>query len=246
MGNPTDSERPAGQEAFVVSLRAAAPAMPVIRANEKYAGSPFLLVEGTARIIGWQWSPASKGGPQFVIAARTAMGGVKVQERFPLTEPGWANAWRSLSKDPVAAHKAAAKLAARAVEDAEPGRPADPLPEPMLIVTTNEVPGHRITQLHGDVFGLTVRAGNYFSNFGASFRTITGGEVAGYTNLLIDSRSQARERMWREARSRGANAIVAMRFDCNELGGIMSEVVAYGTAVTVEPLDAAPAPDDLP
>jgi uncharacterized protein YbjQ (UPF0145 family) len=61
-----------------------------------------------------------------------------------------------------------------------------------------------------------------------------GGEVAGYTKLLIDSRNEARERMWREARSRGANAIVAMRFDCNEIGDIMSEVAAYGTAVTVE------------
>ena len=80
-------------------------------------------------------------------------------------------------------------------------------------------------------------ARNYFSNIGASFRTIAGGEVAGYTKLLTDTRNQARERMWREARGRGANAIVAMRFDCNEIGDIMSEVVAYGTAVTVEPLD---------
>jgi len=106
--------------------------------------------------------------------------------------------------------------------------------QPVLIVTTNEIPGYRIIQVHGDVFGLIVRARNYFSNLGAQFRTLAGGEVAGYTKLLTDSRNEARERMWREARARGANAIVAMRFDCNEIGDIMSEVAAYGTAVTVE------------
>lgn len=112
---------------------------------------------------------------------------------------------------------------------------------PVLIVTTNEVPGYRITQVHGDVFGLIVRARNYFSNVGAQLRTLAGGEVAGYTKLLTDSRNQARERMWREARARGANAVVAMRFDCNEIGDIMSEVAAYGTAVSVEPLEGNPA-----
>jgi uncharacterized protein YbjQ (UPF0145 family) len=120
---------------------------------------------------------------------------------------------------------------------------ARPAPErdtqPVLIVTTNEIPGHQIVRVHGDVFGLIVRARNYFSNLGAQFRTLAGGEVAGYTKLLIDSRNEARERMWREARARGANAVIAMRFDCNEIAGIMSEVVAYGTAVTVEPAIAA-------
>ena len=110
--------------------------------------------------------------------------------------------------------------------------------QPVLIVTTNEIPGYRITQVHGDVFGLIVRARNYFSNLGAQFRTLSGGEVAGYTKLLTDSRNQARERMWREARARGANAVVGMRFDCNEIGDIMSEIAAYGTAVTVEPVVA--------
>ncbi|HEY1823598.1 MAG TPA: YbjQ family protein [Trebonia sp.] len=107
--------------------------------------------------------------------------------------------------------------------------------EPMLIVTTNEIPGFRITQVHGDVFGLTVRSRSYFSNLGAQITSVVGGEVPGYTKLLTDSRNQARERMWREARARGANAVVAMRFDCNELSGVMSEIAAYGTAVTVEP-----------
>jgi uncharacterized protein YbjQ (UPF0145 family) len=103
-------------------------------------------------------------------------------------------------------------------------------------VTTDEIPGYQITRVHGDVFGLMVRARHYFSNLGAQFRTISGGEVAGYTRLLADSRNEARMRMWREARARGANAIVGMRFDCNEIGDIMSEVAAYGTAVTAEPI----------
>ena len=116
--------------------------------------------------------------------------------------------------------------------------PQEPDTTPVLIVTTNDVPGHRITSVHGDVFGLVVRARNVFSNIGASMRTLVGGEVGGYTALLTDSRNQARERMWREALARGANAVVAMRFDCNEIGDIMSEIVAYGTAVTVEAIDA--------
>jgi uncharacterized protein YbjQ (UPF0145 family) len=113
--------------------------------------------------------------------------------------------------------------------------PFAPDSQPVLIVTTNEVPGYRIVQVHGDVFGLVVRTRNYFSNLGAQLRTLAGGEVAGYTKLLTDSRNQARMRMWHEARATGANAVVAMRFDCNEIGDIMSEVAAYGTAVTVVP-----------
>ncbi len=113
--------------------------------------------------------------------------------------------------------------------------------QPMLIVTTNEIPGYQITAVHGDVFGLVVRARNVFSNMGAQLRTVVGGEVGGYTRMLIDSRNQARQRMWSEARSRGANAVVGMRFDCNEIGDIMSEVAAYGTAVTVEQVTARPA-----
>jgi len=72
---------------------------------------------------------------------------------------------------------------------------APPRGEPMLIVTMNEVPGCRITHVHGDVFGLVVRARSYLSNLGASLRTLAGGEVGGYTKLLTDSRNQARTRM---------------------------------------------------
>jgi uncharacterized protein YbjQ (UPF0145 family) len=84
---------------------------------------------------------------------------------------------------------------------------------------------------------------SFFSNLGASFRTLAGGEVAGYTKLLTDSLNQARERMWRQARAHGANAVVAMRFDCNEIGDTMSEVAAYGTAGRLEHLPARPCQD---
>lgn len=108
-------------------------------------------------------------------------------------------------------------------------------PQQMLIVTTDEIPGYRITRVHGDVFGLTVRAPAPFSGFAAGMRAAFGAaEMSGYTGLLIDSRNQARERMWAEARARGANAIVGMRFDCNAIAGSFTEVAAYGTAVTAE------------
>jgi uncharacterized protein YbjQ (UPF0145 family) len=211
------------------------PAMPVIREHERLLGVPHPLTHGTPRVIGWQFDPPASGGPHFVIIAGSVMGGLRVLERFPLTEEGWRDAWQSLSRDPRAARDAAAALADRAGADAAADtRQAERDSQPMLIVTTNEVPGYRITEVHGDVFGLIVRARNIFSNLGASFRTVAGGEVAGYTKLLTDGRNQARERMWREARGRGANAVVAMRFDCNEIGDLMSEIVAYGTAVTVE------------
>lgn len=103
----------------------------------------------------------------------------------------------------------------------------------VLVSTMNDLPGYEVTAVHGEVCGLIVRARNLFSNMGAGFRTIFGGEARGYTDLLMDSRNQAIERMREAARQRGANAILAMRFDCNEIAEIMSEVAAYGTAVTV-------------
>jgi uncharacterized protein YbjQ (UPF0145 family) len=111
-----------------------------------------------------------------------------------------------------------------------------------LIVTMNDVPGYRITKVHGDVFGLVVNSRDYFANLGARFRTIVGGEVRGYTELLIRSRNEARSRLWAEATGLGANAVLAFRFDCNEIGQIMSEVAAYGTAVSVAPIDDVAAP----
>jgi uncharacterized protein YbjQ (UPF0145 family) len=106
----------------------------------------------------------------------------------------------------------------------------------MIVSTMNDLPGYRVVAVHGEVFGLIVRARNVFSNIGAGLRTIAGGEARGYTKLLSESREQAVARLRAAAGERGANAVLAMRFDCNEIGDIMSEVAAYGTAVTVERL----------
>jgi uncharacterized protein YbjQ (UPF0145 family) len=103
----------------------------------------------------------------------------------------------------------------------------------IIISTMNDLPGYEVVEVHGEVYGLIVRARNAFSNIGAGFRTIVGGEAKGYTKLLSDSRDQATDRLKEAATQKGANAVLAMRFDCNEIGDIMSEVAAYGTAVTV-------------
>jgi len=103
----------------------------------------------------------------------------------------------------------------------------------ILISTMNDLPGYEVVEVHGEVFGLIVRARNVFSNLGAGLRTVFGGEVKGYTSLLAESRVHAVDRLRDAAREKGANAVLAMRFDCNEIADIMSEVAAYGTAVTV-------------
>ena len=106
----------------------------------------------------------------------------------------------------------------------------------ILISTMNDLPGYDVVEVHGEVYGLIVRARNVFSNIGAGLRTVVGGEAKGYTKLLSESRDQATDRLKEAATQKGANAVLAMRFDCNEIGDIMSEVAAYGTAVTVRRL----------
>ena len=106
----------------------------------------------------------------------------------------------------------------------------------MLISTMNDVPGYRVTQVFGEVFGLTVRSRNAFSQMGAGFKSILGGELKGMTKNLQDSRLEVVERMVEEASARGANAVLAMRFDTSEMGGNWTEICAYGTAVVIEPL----------
>jgi len=106
----------------------------------------------------------------------------------------------------------------------------------ILIATTNDVPGYKVEEVYGEVFGLIVRSRNLFSNVGASLRTIFGGEVKGYTTLLADSREQAIARLREAAAAKGGNAVLAMRFDSSDIGGIMNEVAAYGTAVKISPI----------
>jgi uncharacterized protein YbjQ (UPF0145 family) len=103
----------------------------------------------------------------------------------------------------------------------------------MLISTTNDIAGHEIDEVYGEVFGLTVRSRNAFSQFGAGLKSIVGGELKGMTKALHDSRQQVIDRMVEEAEAKGANAIVAMRFDTSEMGNTWTEICAYGTAVRV-------------
>jgi uncharacterized protein YbjQ (UPF0145 family) len=108
--------------------------------------------------------------------------------------------------------------------------------EEIIVVTTNDLPGYEVVETYGEVFGLIVRSRNMFSNIGASFRTIFGGEVKGYTTLLSDSREHALSRLRQAAAEKGANAVLAFRFDSGDIGGVMNEVAAYGTAVKVRPI----------
>jgi uncharacterized protein YbjQ (UPF0145 family) len=101
----------------------------------------------------------------------------------------------------------------------------------MLITTANDLPGWEITETLGEVFGLTVRSRNVGSQIGAGLKSLVGGELKGMTKALVDSRLQVIERMVEEAQAKGADAIVAMRFDTSEMGGNWTEICAYGTAV---------------
>ncbi|MGY4645982.1 YbjQ family protein [Cellulomonas sp. URHB0016] len=107
----------------------------------------------------------------------------------------------------------------------------------MIVVTTNEVPGYRINAVLGEVMGLTVRATNIGQSFTAGLRSIGGGELPEFTKIMYESRHEVMRRMVAEAQQRGANAVVAMRFDTDSLQQF-SEVCAYGTAVVVEPIAA--------
>src|SRR4051812_34617681 len=107
--------------------------------------------------------------------------------------------------------------------------------EPMIVSTTPFVAGHRVTETKGQVFGLVVRSRGFAGNFTAGLRSLVGGEIHEYTELLEDTRRQAIDRLVKNASLMGANAVISMRFDSSELAGTMSEIVAYGTAVVVEP-----------
>jgi uncharacterized protein YbjQ (UPF0145 family) len=101
----------------------------------------------------------------------------------------------------------------------------------MIITTMNDLPGYEIEEVLGEVFGLTVRSRNLGSQIGASLKSLVGGELKGMTKQLADSRRDAQERLVDEAEAKGANAIVAFRFDTSELGSTWTEICAYGTAV---------------
>jgi uncharacterized protein YbjQ (UPF0145 family) len=101
----------------------------------------------------------------------------------------------------------------------------------MLIATTNDLPGRQVVEVLGEVMGLTVRSRNIGSQFGASLKSLIGGELKGMTKALVDSRHEVVQRMVAEAEAKGADAILAMRFDTSEMGPNWTEICAYGTAV---------------
>jgi uncharacterized protein YbjQ (UPF0145 family) len=105
----------------------------------------------------------------------------------------------------------------------------------MIVVTTENVAGHRVTEALGQVFGVVVRSRGIGGNMMAGLRSIAGGEIKEYTALVEDTRRHAIDRLVQNAQLMGADAVVMMRFDSGEIGQTMNEVVAYGTAVRLAP-----------
>jgi uncharacterized protein YbjQ (UPF0145 family) len=105
----------------------------------------------------------------------------------------------------------------------------------MIVATTPYIAGHRVTETKGMVFGLVVRSRGLGGNIMAGLRSLGGGEIHEYTELLEDTRRQALDRMVQNATLMGGNAVLSMRFDSSEIGNTMSEIVAYGTSVVVVP-----------
>jgi len=104
----------------------------------------------------------------------------------------------------------------------------------MIIVTSEHVAGYRVAETKGQVFGVVVRSRGIGGNIMAGLRSLVGGEIHEYTQMLEEARRHATDRMVQNAQAMGANAIVMMRFDSSEIGETMSEIVAYGTAVVIE------------
>src|SRR6202011_2079432 len=102
------------------------------------------------------------------------------------------------------------------------------------MTTMNDLPGYEIEEVLGEVFGLTVRARNVGSQIGATLKSLVGGELKGMTKMLAEGRTHAQERLVEAAEARGANAVIAFRFDTSELGTTWTEICAYGTAVRVQ------------
>jgi len=105
----------------------------------------------------------------------------------------------------------------------------------MLVTTTENVPGHTVRATLGQVYGVVVRSRGLGGNITASLRSIVGGEIPEYSRLVEETRRHAIDRLVANAALMGANAVVMMRFDSGEIAQSMNEVVAYGTAVILDP-----------
>jgi uncharacterized protein YbjQ (UPF0145 family) len=107
----------------------------------------------------------------------------------------------------------------------------------MILSTLNDLPGDEVTEVIGEVFGITVRSRNVGSQIGAAFKSLGGGELRGMTKLLTTSRTEAQDRLVEAGQAKGADAILAMRFDVSELQNVGQEICAYGTAVKIRRAD---------
>ena len=103
----------------------------------------------------------------------------------------------------------------------------------MILSTMNDLPGYEVSEVIGEVFGITVRSRNVGSQIGAAFKSLGGGELRGMTKLLMTSRTEAQDRLVEAGQAKGADAILAMRFDVSDLQGVGQEICAYGTAVKI-------------
>jgi uncharacterized protein YbjQ (UPF0145 family) len=106
----------------------------------------------------------------------------------------------------------------------------------VIISTMNDLPGYEVEEVFGEVFGLTVRSRNFGSQLGAGLKSLVGGELKGMTKMLASGREDATARLVAEAEAKGANAVLAFRFDTSELGSTWTEICAYGTAVSARKL----------
>jgi uncharacterized protein YbjQ (UPF0145 family) len=104
----------------------------------------------------------------------------------------------------------------------------------MLVTTSTHLEGYKITQQLGLVRGITVRSRSVLGNIAGAFQTLLGGNISVYTELCETARNEAYELLLQHARQAGANAIISMRYDANEVMDGVTEVLAYGTAVVVE------------
>jgi uncharacterized protein YbjQ (UPF0145 family) len=106
----------------------------------------------------------------------------------------------------------------------------------MILSTMNDLPGYEITEVLGEVFGITVRSRNVGSQLGVGFKSLVGGELKGMTKTLSETRLHAQERLIEAAQEKGGDAVLAMRFDASEFQA-GQEICAYGTAVKIRPVD---------
>ncbi len=107
----------------------------------------------------------------------------------------------------------------------------------MMLLTSNYAPGYKVSKVLGLVYGITVRSRGLGGNIIAGLRTIAGGEINEYTEMAHQARQQALDRLADHARALGANAVLSVMFDSTEIGNTMDEIIAFGTAVVISPVD---------